>query len=123
MNLADTSERRRFHRILFDAPTTIESAGRLYHTTLLDISLKGALAKIPPKWQPSAGEQVTLSIKLNEETDTAIGMRALCAHIEADRVGFLCDEIDMESISLLRRLVELNIGDEELLQRDLAGLG
>ena len=44
MTQADTSERRRFHRILFDAPTTIESAGQLYHTTLLDISLKGALA-------------------------------------------------------------------------------
>ena len=72
MTQADTSERRRFHRILFDAPTTIESAGQLYHTTLLDISLKGALARIPPKWQPNAGEQVTLSIKLNEETDTIV---------------------------------------------------
>lgn len=123
MNSAETSERRRFHRILFDAQTTIESEGIIYHTTLLDISLKGALAKIPPKWQPRAGEPVTLSIKLNEENDTAIGMRALCAHIEADRVGFLCDEIDMDSISLLRRLVELNIGDEALLQRDLAALG
>jgi hypothetical protein len=123
MTSVDTSERRRFHRILFDAPTTIESEGQLYHTTLLDISLKGAMAKIPANWQPRAGEPATLSIKLNEEADTAIGMRAFCAHIEAERVGFLCDEIDMESISLLRRLVELNIGDEALLQRDLAALG
>jgi hypothetical protein len=29
----------------------------------------------------------------------------------------------MDSISLLRRLVELNIGDEDVLQRDLAALG
>ena len=50
-------------------------------------------------------------------------MHALCAHIEADRVGFLCDEIDMDSISLLKRLVEWNTGDESLLQRELAALG
>ncbi|MCU7809911.1 MAG: PilZ domain-containing protein [Candidatus Thiodiazotropha sp. (ex Notomyrtea botanica)] len=122
MNDPATSERRRFHRILFDAPTTIESDGVIHQTTLLDISLKGALAKIPANWQPRAGELVSISVKLDEK-DTVINMQALCAHIEADTVGFLCDEIDMDSISLLRRLVELNIGDESLLQRDLAALG
>ena len=122
MNPSEIAERRRFHRILFDAPTSIESNGVIHHTTLLDISLKGALAKMPPKWQPSAGELVTLRVHL-DESGTSINMQALCAHIEADSVGFLCDEIDMDSISLLRRLVELNIGDEALLQRDLAALG
>ncbi|MCU7852089.1 MAG: PilZ domain-containing protein [Candidatus Thiodiazotropha sp. (ex Monitilora ramsayi)] len=121
MNDPATNERRRFHRILFDAPTTIESDGVIHQTTLLDISLKGALAKAPPNWQPRAGELVSISVQLDE--NTAINMQALCAHIEADTVGFLCDEIDMDSISLLRRLVELNIGDETLLQRDLAALG
>ena len=122
MNDPATNDRRRFHRILFDAPTTIESEGTLYLTTLLDISLKGALAKAPDDWQPSAGEPVILRVKL-DENGTVITMKALCAHIEGDKVGFLCDEIDMDSISLLRRLVELNIGDESLLQRDLAALG
>ncbi|MCU7809086.1 MAG: PilZ domain-containing protein, partial [Candidatus Thiodiazotropha sp. (ex Semelilucina semeliformis)] len=109
MNDPATNERRRFHRILFDAPTTIKSDGVIHQTTLLDISLKGALAKIPANWQPRAGELVSISVKLDEK-DTVINMQALCAHIEADTVGFLCDEIDMDSISLLRRLVELNIG-------------
>jgi len=116
------NERRRFHRILFDAPTTIEADDVVLHTKLLDISLKGALAQIPPKWQPRAGQPVTIRVAL-DESGTAITMQALCAHVEAESVGFLCDEIDMDSISLLRRLVELNIGDEELLQRDLAALG
>ena len=116
------NERRRFHRILFDAPTTIEADGTLLHTKLLDISLKGALANIPPNWQPRAGQPVTIRVEL-DEVGTTITMQALCAHVEAESVGFLCDEIDMDSISLLRRLVELNIGDEALLQRDLAALG
>jgi c-di-GMP-binding flagellar brake protein YcgR len=116
------SERRRFHRILFDATTLIETADETLQTQLIDISLKGALASVPDNWQPDAGQPVTLHVLL-DEGGTEITMQALCAHMEADRVGFLCDEIDMESIALLKRLVELNIGDEELLQRDLAALG
>ncbi|MEJ2395552.1 MAG: PilZ domain-containing protein [Candidatus Thiodiazotropha sp.] len=122
MNNTESGERRRFHRILFDAPTRIETADSSLQTRLLDISLKGALAVTPENWQPQAGEPVTLHVIL-DEGGIEITMHALCAHIEADQVGFLCDEIDMDSISRLRRLVELNIGDEELLQRDLAALG
>jgi hypothetical protein len=123
MNDPAISERRRFHRVLHDAPTTIQTdKGSLFHTTLLDISLKGALANAPENWEPCAGESVTLKINLDEH-DAVITMQALCAHNEKGRVGFLCDEIDMDSISLLRRLVELNVGDEAVLQRDLAALG
>lgn len=35
-------------------------------------------------------------------------------------LGFECQHIDLDSISHLRRLVELNLGDEELLERELA---
>ena len=122
MSPAPPDERRRFHRILFDAPTRIEADGQTLQTQLIDISLKGALAKIPDHWQPKPGQAVVLHVIL-DEGGTEITMHALCAHIEADRIGFLCDEIDMESISLLKRLVEWNIGDEALLQRDLAALG
>ncbi len=122
MNQSESSERRRFHRILFDAPTRIETASGNLQTCLLDISLKGALAKAPEDWQPQAGEPVVLHVML-DDAGTEITMHALCAHIEADRVGFLCDEIDMDSITQLKRLVAMNIGDDDLLQRDLAGLG
>jgi hypothetical protein len=40
-----------------------------------------------------------------------------------DLLGFVCRHIDLESISHLRRLVELNLGDESLLERELAALG
>lgn len=121
MNETESSERRRFHRILFDAPTRIVTADQTFHTHLLDISLKGALARIPEHWQPDTSQPVTLHVIL-DEGGTEITMHAQCAHVEANQVGFLCNEIDMDSIALLKRLVELNIGDEELLQRDLTAL-
>ncbi|MCU7918514.1 MAG: PilZ domain-containing protein [Candidatus Thiodiazotropha sp. (ex Dulcina madagascariensis)] len=122
MSTSQTDERRRFHRILFDAPATIESNHLAYQTTLLDISLKGALARTPADWNTQVGEKITLRVRL-DDADRVITMQAVCAHIEAGCIGVLCEEIDMASISLLRRLVELNIGDEAVLQRDLEALG
>ncbi|MCU7906438.1 MAG: PilZ domain-containing protein [Candidatus Thiodiazotropha sp. (ex Epidulcina cf. delphinae)] len=122
MSNSQTDERRRFHRILFDAPATIESNRITYQTTLLDISLKGALTRIPVDWNTQVGEKITLRVRLDDAA-TVITMQAICAHIEEGCIGVLCEEIDMESISLLRRLVELNIGDDAVLQRDLEALG
>ena len=41
---------------------------------------------------------------------------------EAHKLGFECTRIDQQSISHLRRVVELNLGDEALLQRELKAL-
>ena len=111
-----------FRRIIFDAPAHIETVNGTYHTNLLDISLKGALATAPQAWRPEVGEAVVLKVML-DEGERIITMKATCAHVEEGSLGMLCEEIDMESISLLRRLVELNISDETLLQRELKALG
>ncbi|MES9825656.1 MAG: PilZ domain-containing protein [Candidatus Thiodiazotropha endolucinida] len=122
MNEPDSKERRRFHRVLFDAPSTIIRKKITYPTTLIDISLKGALLKTPADWSGELGDEVTIEVMLNH-VDTVISMHAVCAHEENQHLGVLCEKIDMESIMLLRRLIELNIADEDQLQRDLEALG
>ena len=49
-------------------------------------------------------------------------MQTAVAHIDANSVGFICEHIDLDSISHLKRLVELNLGDEDLLHRELHAL-
>ena len=49
-------------------------------------------------------------------------MLASVAHIDDKTIGFTCENIDLESISHLKRLVELNLGDKALLHRELASL-
>ena len=44
------------------------------------------------------------------------------AHVEGSRIGLQCLVLDLESASTLRRLVELNLADPELLERNLAEL-
>ena len=43
-------------------------------------------------------------------------------HVDGANVGLRCDNIDLDSITHLRRLVELNVGDHNILERDLASL-
>jgi hypothetical protein len=122
MTETDSNERRRFHRVLFDAPTTLVRNQNTYPTTLIDISLKGALLMKPADWPGALGDEITIEVMLNT-MDAVISMHAVCAHEENQHIGVLCKQIDMESIMLLRRLIELNVADEDQLQRDLESLG
>jgi hypothetical protein len=116
-------ERRRFRRILFDAPVSLLVAGSEYRTTLIDISLKGALVQAPTPWPVDLrpAPPVLLCIAL-DQSGSQIKMQGHLVHQELRQVGFLCDHIDMDSITHLRRLVELNLGDSALLERELSAL-
>lgn len=117
-----TTEQRRFHRILFDAPVRIREGDNEYITTLVDISLNGALLLCPENWFLKRGDSVLLIVLL-DDSKARIHMQTEVAHQGEDTIGLRCTGIDMESIGHLRRLVELNLGDETLLERDLIALG
>ncbi|MGK0499077.1 MAG: hypothetical protein ACJAYG_000708 [Oceanicoccus sp.] len=115
------NERRHFSRISFDCLTTINQAGKQWSTSLIDISLKGLLVAVPAQWDADDGQVFEVDIALAD--DTTISMTVNCRHSNDDQLGFECQHIDIDSISHLRRLVELNIGDSDLLERELAALG
>jgi hypothetical protein len=120
-NPNQNSERRRFQRVLFDSPARITDNGSEFITTLLDVSLNGALLIRPDDWLIERDASVGLTILL-DDTETRIRMQASVAHLTSDTLGLRCESIDMESIGHLRRLVELNLGDAELLDRELESL-
>lgn len=113
-------DHRVFSRIVFDAKTIISNTEQEWETELLDISLKGVLLEKPATWDAPIGTEFKLSISLSK--DTTIYMEASVAHIEKDHIGFSCHHIDLESITHLRRIVELNTGNDELLHRELSAL-
>lgn len=116
------SERRHFTRILFNAPVRIITNNKVWDGTLVDLSLKGALVRRPAGWSARDGERMQLEVPLDAQS-VVIRMEIDQAHQESDRVGFMCKHIDIDSITHLRRLMELNMGDVELLNRELSGLG
>ena len=112
-------ERRRFWRAVFSAPVNLTGDDFGIDATLDDISLKGALVEGPASWHGAVGERCHLTLLLGGEPSAKIVMEGHIAHIEGRRVGLMCDSIDLDSITHLRRLVELNAGDPELLDREL----
>lgn len=116
------AEQRRFSRIPFEAKVTLQKKQQHWDSELVDVSLKGALITQPAEWAGDIGDAFLIDIELND-SGVIIHMEGSVAHVEHGRVGFRCDHIDLDSITHLRRLVELNIGNTELLNRELSLLG
>ncbi|WP_375740196.1 PilZ domain-containing protein [Pseudomonas boanensis] len=116
-----TNDRRRFQRITFDAATEIKQAQRSWTVELQDISLKGLLVQRPSDWDGNSNTPFNACIRLT--ADIQLEMEVALTREQDNQLGFVCRHIDLDSISHLRRLVELNLGDETLLERELAALG
>jgi hypothetical protein len=112
--------RRQFWRAHFHSPVQLALHGKVTEAELYDISLKGALVKVPTDWEGRQGDRCQL--RLNLGTEATISMSADVMHIAGQRVGFECERIDLDSVTHLRRLVELNSGDSAMLDRELAAL-
>jgi PilZ domain len=114
------SDRRRFRRIAFDARTSIAQNSWNWPVQLVDVSLKGLLVQRPDDWRGNRVEPFDVDIRLDPQAH--IKMQVRLAHDDHGQLGFVCEHIDLESISHLKRLIELNLGDEEELHRELAAL-
>lgn len=120
--MTQTHERRQFWRAAFNAPVNLITHTAGTDVMLDDISLKGALLEVPLGWTGYVGEHCRLQLPLGNGQDMNITMHGRLTHIKGQKVGMLCDSLDLDSITHLRRLVELNAGDPDLLERELATL-
>ncbi|HJR30322.1 MAG TPA: PilZ domain-containing protein [Pseudomonas sp.] len=114
------SDRRRFKRIAFSAKTELSQDGQRWPVQLLDLSLKGMLIQRPESWSGEASQPFAADIHLNNEAEIRMDMQL--SHDGKGQLGFVCLNIGLESIEHLRRLVELNLGDPEELERELGAL-
>lgn len=116
------AEKRRFTRIPFEAAVTLTSPSGVWHAKLVDISLKGVLTTRPLNWIWQGGDRFLVEVH-PPENPFSIRMETVVAHADEGKVGLRCTHIDIDSVSHLRRLVELNVGDPDTLDRELAALG
>lgn len=114
--------KRRFSRIAFDTEVHLVSAERTWVSHLVDISLKGMLITIPKNWNGQVGDHYLAELMMGDK-ETVIRMEVAVTHVTKKNAGFHIELIDLDSISHLRRLVELNIGETEILNRELSELG
>ncbi len=121
MSEANSNERRSFSRVTFDAPAKLTlPTGEIIETKIHDLSLKGVMLEINTGNKLENGSyQLTLTLS----EDICINMDISLSHQEVSHAGFICDYIDVDSMTHLRRLVELNMGDVSLLDREFHQLG
>ncbi|MCW8955274.1 MAG: PilZ domain-containing protein [Gammaproteobacteria bacterium] len=112
-------ERRQYKRIPFIAEVLLGQDDHQWHCRLMDISLKGMLIE-HVEGAPSEGS-FDVSLVLSE--DVAINMQASISHCSKDYCGLVWKNIELEGLTHLRRLLELNMSDAEQINRELAELG
>ncbi len=116
-----SSERRLFARVNFDTMAQLISTGEPKEVHVHDLSFKGALVEAPSGWVAPIGAPCVLRIHL-ANSDTNITMSAKVAHVEGTHAGLLCQSIDLDSMTHLRQLIQFNLGDPQLLEREFKAL-
>ena len=117
-----SQERRHFERIPFAHEAWIETSEGRHPCELLDISFRGALVQVGPDASPALNQAVDLRLPLTETDDLSINMHGTVVWITDRRVAMRCDQMDIDSMTLLRRLVEMNLGDASMLDREFEAI-
>jgi len=115
-----SEQRRSFTRVEFDADTQVSQNNAIWPVELLDISLNGVLFKQPDDWSIHPGKPLFITIRLAD--NNKIRMEGCLVHITEHEAGCKCLHIDLDSITHLKRLIELNVGNDEFLERELGAL-
>ena len=116
-------ERRQVHRVTFHAEGRLHCPQGILAIHISDLSLKGALVTIAEAGAaPPPISAMTCRMELPLDDEIKIECNAHVVRQDGRELGLHIDELDLESIQHLRRLIELNLGDPELLNRDLAAL-
>ncbi len=111
-------EKRYFSRINFKAQSQIEFNDKVYEGELLDISLRGALLCFKDQIPLKKCDHCTLLIHLHS-SDIKLIFDAELAHIHQNNLGFKFISEDMGTMTHLRSLLSLNIGDYDKITDEL----
>lgn len=119
------SERRRYSRINFCGDCSISHEVQQHRVsvdaTLIDISLTGALLDVPAGWQHDTDKELNLNLTL-PGSDITLEINSQVCHQASQQLGIKFLSISLESITHLKRLIQLNLGDEKLLHREMSQL-
>lgn len=104
-------ERRLFKRVKFESNSNLEIEDKSYEGDLTDISLRGALFYSDQDIPLNDGDNAILRIYL-PPSDITLTFDVLLAHRRDNSFGFKFISEDIDTITHLRRLLELNLGED-----------
>ncbi|NOH81240.1 PilZ domain-containing protein [Vibrio sp. RE86] len=114
-------ERRRFSRIVYQAQAVITQESTQVDASVNDLSLHGLLASSDHADVLDINKQINVEFSLSG-SDVTIQLVGNIVGLNNNVIRIAIDHIDIESIGHLKRLIELNVGDDELLHRNIEHL-
>jgi len=115
-------EKRRFTRIKFVTDVRIKVKEHTFDGDLIDLSLNGALMHSNKQALLTLGEECELCFYL-PSSDITLVFNVKLSHSENQNLGFEFVSEDLDTMTHLRRLLELNMGDDEKITEELSVLG
>lgn len=112
-------DKRHFRRIPFDTQTRVIYSDVTYSGILLDISLQGALIQFPEHIPVKMDDRCNITINL-PSSNVNMFFEATLVHMHQLNYGFKFLTENIDTITHLRRLLELNIGDDKEIANELA---
>lgn len=116
--LIDMENRRQFTRILFSIKAELTIEENTYPVSILDISLNGALVTAIDNGSSLKNKSGVLNFSLSY-LESEVSMNITVVHETESETGLQCTAIDIDSVTHLRRLIELNLGDSEQIDKEL----
>ena len=110
---------RRFRRIPFEAEVTLTVAQNIWSGELLDVAMKGAMVGTDTPLPLPLGSKCNLCISL-PGAPISLDFQAELIYCEKSRYGFKFISEDLETLTHLRKLIELNTGDAEATRSELS---
>ncbi len=82
--------------------------------------MRGMLLEVPEQFPCVVGTPYEVLLQLSE--DVLIEMPCTLVHIQGRNIGFRAEMMSLDSITSLRRLLELNLADNDEVERELGVL-
>lgn len=111
-------DKRLFRRIPFEAEMLVAVGSRGWSCQLLDLALKGVLLESAEPLPLAQGAVANLSLPL-PGSEIVLDFEAKLVHHEGNRLGFKFLHENLETLTHLRTLLELNTGDPEGIRSEL----
>ena len=111
-------EKRIFSRVAFVTDVKLTHKAKQFEAELINISLKGALLQPVKNVNIRIGDECDLSFTLHG-SEIKLAFKMELVHKQEEKLGFKFISEDIESITHLRRLLGLNLGDAEQITHEL----
>lgn len=114
------AEKRHYERVRFVERAHVNCGDTIYPCMIVDLSLKGSLLELDQQSIPPLDTDQLCEISLHLAGNTIVlRFEAVATHSHLNTIGFQFKSMDTESMTHLRRLLELNTGDPEEIDREI----